>query len=535
MKEAETSRSITLEASARSLGPVGAGLGPARSLSTSSAAPRAHRLAYHREGSGPQAGDNNASLIRRASARPSPVRTIEPRTAICSSAHQSSSPSRAIKATHFSRAALSALATVFLLAAAASLAAQTTSQVIDVDHGANTPAQQAKHYVVLVSLDGFRWDYAAKYGATNLAQIAAEGASAPEGMIPSFPSITFPNHLAIVTGLYPEHHGIIDNNFYDPARKEKYTSRDASVQDGTWYRGVPLWVLAEKQGMRSACFFWPGSDADIDGTRPSHYLRYDGKIPYEQRVDQVIAWLKLPPAQRPHFITLYFSEPDSTGHETGPESEQTAAAVRRVDTIVGTLAAGLKELHLPVDLIVVSDHGMETVQGNWIDLDKFTDLSQFVTIKNEPLLYPPDEEAAARAYQQLKGASDKFVVYRRADVPARLHFNENPREGDPVVIPTGPYMIRAHASETPEIVQPTVKGEHGYDPSQMKSMRSIFYAEGPDIIGRIELPPFENVDVYPLIAEILGLKIGKIDGQLDGLQFILKARAAKSAVAAKSN
>jgi predicted AlkP superfamily pyrophosphatase or phosphodiesterase len=428
--------------------------------------------------------------------------------------------------THFSRAIAVAFAGLFLCAAT-----PLAAQVIDVHNGPNAAEQQAKPYVVLVSLDGFRWDYAAKYGATNLAEIAAEGASAPDGMIPSFPSITFPNYLAIVTGLYPEHHGIVDNNFYDPARKEKYASRDASVQDGTWYHGVPLWILAEKQGMRSACFYWPGSEAEIDGKRPSHYLHYDGKIPYEQRVDQVIAWLKLPAADRPHFITLYFSEPDSTGHETGPESEQTAAAVRHVDSVVGTLAAGLKSLHLPIDLIVVSDHGMETVQGNWIDLDKFTDLSQFVT--DGSLIYPPNEEAAARAYQQLKGASDKFVVYRRADVPEHLHFNENPREGDPVIIPTGPYMIRAHASETPEINPPKVKGEHGYDPSQMKSMRSIFYAEGPDIVGRIELPPFENVDLYPFIAEILGLKIGKIDGRLGGLQFILKTPA--HAGAAKSN
>jgi predicted AlkP superfamily pyrophosphatase or phosphodiesterase len=409
---------------------------------------------------------------------------------------------------------------LLLLAPRLPLAAQAVNPVIDAHHGPNTPAQQKKHYVVLVSLDGFRFDYAVKYGATNLAQIAAQGASAPDGMIPSFPSITFPNHLSIVTGLYPEHHGIIENNFYDPARKEKYASRDTTVQDGTWYHGVPLWILAEKQGMRSACFYWPGSEAEIDGTRPSHYLHYDGKIPYEQRVEQVIAWLKLPAAERPHFITLYFSEPDSTGHETGPESPQTAEVVRRVDGVVGTLAAELKTLHLPVDLIVVSDHGMETVQGNWIDLDKFTDLSQFVTVGS--LIYPPDDEAAARAYQQLRGASDKFVVYRRADVPADLHFNENAREGDPVVIPTGPYMIRAHASETPEIVQPKVRGEHGYDPSQMKSMRAIFYAEGPDIVPGAKVVPFENIDVYPFIAKILGLKIGTIDGRLNGLAAALK-------------
>src|ERR1700738_2808711 len=149
--------------------------------------------------------------------------------------------------------------------------AQDPTPVIAVPNPPNTAAQQAKHYVVLVSLDGFRYDYARRYGAPHLLQLGFKGASAPEGMFPAYPSITFPNHLSIVTGLYPEHHGIIENNFYDPARKEKYASRDATVQDGTWYHGVPLWILAEKQGMRSACFFWPGSEAEIDGTRPSHY------------------------------------------------------------------------------------------------------------------------------------------------------------------------------------------------------------------------------------------------------------------------
>jgi len=236
----------------------------------------------------------------------------------------------------------------------------------------------------------------------------------------------------------------------------------------------------------------------------------------------VIACLKLPAAERPHFITLYYSQPDSAGHENGPESPETAEAVRHVDGLIGILSADLKTLHLPVDLIVVSDHGMETVEGNWIDLDKFSDLSQFVT--DGSLLYAPSEEAAARVYQQLRGVSDKFVVYRRADVPAHLHLNGNARSGDPVVIPTGPYMIRAHAPETPEIVKPKIQGEHGYDPSQMKSMRAIFYAVGPDIRDGTKVPPFENIDVYPLIAEILGLKVGTIDGHLNGLQAVLKKR-----------
>lgn len=402
------------------------------------------------------------------------------------------------------------------------LAAQAVpAQVIHVEHGPNEPAQQAKPYVILVSLDGFRYDYAAKYGATTLDGLAAEGASAPDGMIPSFPSITFPNHFSIVTGLYPEHHGIVANSFYDPARQQTYKSRDAaSTGDGSWYSGTPLWALAEKQGMRSACFFWPSSDAEIDGERPSYYLNYDGRVPDDQRIDQVIAWLKMPAQQRPHFITLYYAEPDHSGHLYGPESVQVGEVVRHVDALVGKLLADVKTLHLAVDVIVLSDHGMATVEGNWIDLDHYADLSEFVTVGS--LLYPKNEAAAARAYQQLHGASDKFVAYRRADVPAYLHFSSNARIGDPVVIPSGPYMIRAHATENPEILHPDVKGEHGYDPSQMKSMRAIFYAVGPDIRPGARVAPFENVDVYPLVAKILGLKIGPIDGHLESLQGILK-------------
>ena len=392
--------------------------------------------------------------------------------------------------------------------------------VITAGHKPNAAAQQRKHYVVLVSLDGFRYDYAAKFGAPHLKQLAAEGASAPEGMIPSFPSVTFPNHYAIATGLYPEHHGIVENNFYDPARKQSYASRNPdTVRDGSWYGGMPLWSLAEKQGMRTACFFWPGSEAEIAGERPSYYLHYDNSVPDEERIDQVIAWLKLPAAQRPHFITLYYYEPDHTGHEDGPDSPQTGDVVHHVDALMGTLEADLKALHLPIDLIVLADHGMATVEGGWIDLDKYADLSKFVTVGS--LLYAPNEEAAERAYEQLRGASDKFVVYRRRDVPAHLHFTTNARIGDPVVIPTGPYLIRAHAPGTPEVA-PAPKGDHGYDPAGMKSMRAIFYAAGPDIRAGYALEPFANVDVYPLIAHILGLRIGAIDGSIEPVRGMLK-------------
>jgi predicted AlkP superfamily pyrophosphatase or phosphodiesterase len=315
----------------------------------------------------------------------------------------------------------------------------------------------------------------------------------------------------------------VANTFYDPARQATYSYTDSKTNgDGTWYGGVPLWSLAEKQGMRTACFFWPASNAEIAGERPTYYLNYDGSVANEQRVQQVIAWLKLPVAQRPHFITVYFSDVDHQGHVNGPDSPEVADAVHRLDSIVGELESDLKQLRLRVDLFVVADHGMAERQGDPIDLDKYADLSSFKTVNS--LLYAPDDAAAAKADEQLSGASDKFKVYRRSALPSRFHIDDNPRVGDPFVVPTGPYIIRAHPPADTGKPQTLNKGEHGYDPTTMKEMRAIFVAEGPDIRAGYRLRPFENVNIYPLLARILGLRIGKVDGRLEVLQGMLTRR-----------
>ncbi|HEY3991145.1 MAG TPA: ectonucleotide pyrophosphatase/phosphodiesterase [Acidobacteriaceae bacterium] len=406
------------------------------------------------------------------------------------------------------------LPALLLIAAAipfAHASSHAKAPVIEVPNADNRAEQLAKHYVVLVSIDGFRYDYAKLYGAPHLDAIAKDGATVPDGMVPAYPSVTFPNHYTIVTGLYPEHHGIVAMSFYDPARKERYAFNDATtVTDGSWYRGVPLWSLAEKQGMRAACFFWPGSEAEIAGKRPSYYLKYDDKVPDEERVDQVVDWLKLPAAKRPHFITLYFAEVDHTGHEYGPDAPETRAAVRHVDGEIGTLRSKLTKLHLPIDLIVVSDHGMAMEQGDWIDLDQYADFTGVQT--DGALMYPDSDEAAAKLYAKLRIASDKFKVYRRSRMPAELDYTGEPRIGDPVIVATGPYAIRVHGPADPAKNHPPNKGVHGYDPRIVPEMHAIFYAEGPDIRKGVRLKPFENVNVYPFLTEILGLDAPATDG-----------------------
>jgi predicted AlkP superfamily pyrophosphatase or phosphodiesterase len=410
---------------------------------------------------------------------------------------------------------LKLLFSALLLCSVACLA-QHANPVIETDNGPNAFIQEQKHYVILVSLDGFRYDYAKKYGATHLLTFAREGASAPEGMVPSYPSLTFPNHYTLVTGLYPEHHGIVAMSFYDEQRKERYSYNDPKTNsDGSWYGGTPLWVLAEQQGMRSACFFWPGSEAAIRNVHPSYYLHFDDKFPDDQRIDQVVAWLKLPEDKRPHFITLYYSNVDHAGHQYGPGSPQVAEAVKHVDALIGKLHTSLDALHMPIDLIVVSDHGMAKEEGPWIDLDKYTDLSKFTTVGS--LLYADSELDAERAYQKLKAADGNFIVYRRAHMPAWLHYDSNPRAGDPIVVPQGPYAIRAHAPAAGEQDHPPNAGVHGYDPRQLPEMKAIFYAVGPDIRPGTTLKPFDNVNVYPFIAKILQLQAPPTDVSLNVL------------------
>lgn len=408
--------------------------------------------------------------------------------------------------------------------------------LVHVENGENSAAAQHAHYVVLVSLDGFRWDYAKRDKTENLLALAKKGVWAPEGMMPSFPSLTFPNHFTIVTGLYPEHHGLVANIFYDETKRAKYAIADSTVvRDGSWYSGVPLWSLAESEGMRAACLFWPGSEAEIAGHRPTWYAQFDNKTQAsaeleQARIDDAVALLKMPEAERPHFITVYYSEPDHEGHQFGPDAPQTKAAVLRMDKLIGKLERALKATGLPIDLVVVSDHGMAKVEGEWITLDEFADLSGFENAG--ALLYGNTEEERARVYSKLRQASSQFMAYRRKDVPAGLHYNENSREGDPVIVATGPYAIRAHKPPEGKPDKAPEAGMHGFDPSRIPEMKAIFFAAGPDIVAGKTVSPFQNTNLYPWIAHMLGLQVPKNDGSLNVLAGTLRDNGGETAITA---
>jgi alkaline phosphatase D len=306
------------------------------------------------------------------------------------------------------------------------------------------------------------------------------------------------------------------------------------VTDGSWYSGVPLWSLAESQGMRTACLFWPGSEAEIAGRRPTWYARFDAMTEatdavQQARIDDAIALLHLPDASRPHFITIYYDKPDHEGHEFGPDAPETKAAVLKVDALVGKLKAALDSTGLPIDLVVVSDHGMVKVEDGWVTLDKYADLTGFEAVGS--LLYGKTEEDRVRVYNQLKKASSQFFVFRRKDVPAGLNYNQNPRAGDPVVIATGPYNIRAHEPPAGKPDQPPNPGMHGLDPRRIPQMKATFFAAGPDIVSGKTVAPFENVNLFPWMAYLLGLTPPKTDGSLNVLAGTLRDGGGEPAAA----
>lgn len=373
----------------------------------------------------------------------------------------------------------------------------------------NSPAAEKAHYVVLVSLDGFRYDYPRLYGAPHLVALGQRGISVPDGMRPSYPSVTFPNHYTLVTGLVPEHHGIVENRFLDPATGKVFTMANT---DGSMWGGVPLWSLAEQQGMRAADFFWPGSEGKIAGKRPSYWMHFDDKFPNEKRIEQVVEWLKLPEAERPHLITLYYSNVDHAGHVYGPNAPETRDAVHLLDGLVGELDEKLQALHMPIDLVVVADHGMLSTKGDWVNLDEIPWLAPLLKgIRHEDTLLYPETDAQAQAIVDASRAhpDPRFKFYRRKDVPKSLQYRDNPREGDPVLVPTPGYAIRYSAGKSK-----ATAGYHGWDPKKVPEMRAIFYAAGPDVRQGVKLKTFQNVDVYDFVAGLLHLTPAPNDGTL---------------------
>jgi predicted AlkP superfamily pyrophosphatase or phosphodiesterase len=382
--------------------------------------------------------------------------------------------------------------------------------------GVNRPEHRDKPHLILISFDGFRADYLDRFELPNFRRVLARGTRA-RGMQPVFPSLTFPNHYSLVTGMHPGRHGLVNNNFYDPERKQRYAMSDrAAVEDGSWYGGEPIWVTAETQGMVAACFFWPGSEAAIKGVRPTFWQRFDDEVPNTTRVQTVLEWLQLPVEKRPHVITLYFSDLDSAAHDATIDSPAVAAAAQSVDSTLGELLNGLDALPIRdrVWLLLTSDHGMvETSAAKTVRLETLLDTSDVYASYGGAVASLHIRGGPERA-QQVREAINATLThgraYLRAEVPEHHHFRADPRAGDVIVIMDEAWTL-ATAERRPR-ERPAVWGAHGWDPA-LPSMRALFVAAGPGIRAGATIDDVQNVDVYPLMTELLGLRpAAGIDG-----------------------
>ena len=371
--------------------------------------------------------------------------------------------------------------------------------------------------LILISIDGFRWDYLDRFNPPVLSKLAAEGVRA-DGLIPQFTSTTFPNHYTIVTGLTLAHHGIISNNIRDANIPGEFSLSNREVQlDPRWWGGEPIWNTAQKQGRTAAAMFWPGSEAMIGGLQASYWTPYDDDMPHAERVRRILDWLRMPARKQPSFLTLYFSDVDNAGHRRGPDSPEVRDAVMRVDASLALLVDGVKAAGLAdrVNYVVVSDHGMAALSPErTIVLDDYVDLSTVDVVDWSPVLgLAPKDGDVERVYAALKDKHPALAVYRRHEIPAQWGLADHPRVPPIFGVAKEGWNISSKR-DTLRWVADKLRAPvlpPGYDNSA-KSMQGLFVAAGPRIRSGMRIKPIENIHLYEFMCAVLGLQPAKNDG-----------------------
>jgi predicted AlkP superfamily pyrophosphatase or phosphodiesterase len=377
--------------------------------------------------------------------------------------------------------------------------------------------------LILISFDGYRADYIERGLSPNLSALARDGVHA-QALRPAFPTLTFPNHYTIATGLYPDHHGIVHNRMIDPVSGKRFVYSDPKTTgDPSWWGGEPLWVSVERQGKHASTMFWPGADVAIGNVRPDHWKTFDARMSPDARVDQALAWLDLPSGQRPDFVTLYFERIDHEAHEHGPDSEGVDAALREMDAALGRLLDGLKQrgLDAAANLVIVSDHG-----GTASGLDKVVLLDDIVDVGDIDLInagvlaeFAPKAGHEAQVERAVLQPHDHARCWRKSEVPPRLHYGTNARIPPLLCLADDGWLINTRAyMHSPK--RKISNGEHGYDNDDPK-MRALFVAHGPAFRRGLVVPEFDNVDVYPLLAHVLGIQAQPNDGNYDEVKSML--------------
>lgn len=380
-------------------------------------------------------------------------------------------------------------------------------------------------YVLLISFDGFRWDYPSRVLTPSFNKMAEEGVSALS-LRPIFPSKTFPNHYSIVTGMTAEKHGLLANSFENPETGEQYRMSDTNaVRSGKWYWGEAIWETLEKNKITTASYFWPASEVREEGRHPAYFMQYEHNKPYRDRINGVFEWFNLPYDKRPKFVTLYFDRSDTKGHQFGPNSPEVNMAISELDTLLGIIlekrdASPLKD---SLNIIVVSDHGMaETSPERVYNVETLLPGITCKYIDSGPLmLLAAEEKDIPVIMEKLTAPGLPFRAYRREDIPEYLHIKNHPYMRDILIIADMGWSLVSEATKNYSYVTRR-GGNHGYE-NQHTDMHGIFFAQGPAFRKGFKTGTLSNLDIYPLLCRIYGVKPSpKAEGVLQNIEYILK-------------
>ena len=289
-------------------------------------------------------------------------------------------------------------------------------------------APQEKQYAVILSMDAFRWDLAGRSHTPTLDSLARVGTYAE--IYPVYPSNTFPSHYAMATGLHPDHHGVVNNGFYDRTQGRRLSVFDSlDVRTPGFWGGEPIWNTAERQGLTANIFMWPGSEVPIGGRQATVWTRYSSKPDYYQRADWVIDAMTRPEAEIPQLVMWYFEEPDAAMHTYGPESPEAVGRAEHIDSVLRYFFREIRRSPVfdRINFIVTADHGMaELSPDRYINLLPLLDTAQVVrVVPGTPFGLEVKEEYADQAVRTLR-RTGHMKAWRRERMPRRFHYGTHP-------------------------------------------------------------------------------------------------------------
>lgn len=383
---------------------------------------------------------------------------------------------------------------------------------------------QGTPYILLISFDGFRYDYLDRNITPNLEKFSNEGVRALS-LRPCFPTVTFSNHYSIITGMHPENHGIIDNYFLNKETGEKYRLGDTiSMRESKWYIGEAFWETAKKNGIKTACFFWPGSEVTDVNRQPNYFKKYQQDFPLRARIDTIVAWFSLPRNLRPHFITLYYHTTDSYGHDYGTNSPEINFAIKQLDSLVFYLEQKIISINMQdsINIIILSDHGMQDLASDkFINLDEIIGEYKFVMFNSKSFATIYAKDNCDEIYQKLVENQNYYSVYKKDEIPSYFNYSNNKNIPDILVVSDLGWSLVTNKT-LKDITEGRTKGNHGYQKDEI-TMHGIFIAKGPAFKNNFKTGTLWNIDIYTLLCKIFNIKIGhKIDGDLSRIEFILR-------------